>query len=288
MTQRLPERGVVLVTILAVMALCVAVIVAMTTRSEQATLATLHGLDQSQAQRLATSAEAIAMSALQQDLYEAPKTDGPTEPWGQIGQSEAIAALGSVAVSLWDESARFNVNTLLNGNPTGRHYLKAIVAAAGLPPDVAVRISAALRGGHPLQQISDLVARAGLSETEVAALVPVVTCAPVLSGTVNINTADGMLLRAMLQNPDLAAHIIARRKTDLITPDVLSDMGVILPAGLSLRSDIFGLQISAAVGSAKVQTYSRVQRWIGADGVPHAVISARKWISSNFTAKPSG
>ncbi len=282
MTRRHPEKGVVLVTILSVMALCVTVIVAMTTRSEQATLSTARDLDQVQAQSLATSAEVLVLSALKSDLSAAPDADGPAEPWSQIAPSGPN--LGAVQISVWDESARFNLNTLLEGSPTGRNYLRLIVAVAGLPPEAGVRISAALRGGRPLQQISDLLSRAGLSEAEVAILAPLVTCAPPLSSTVNLNTASDILVRAMLQNPEQAADLLARRKIGMITPDVLSEMGLILPAGLSLHSTVFGLQITAAFGGAKVQTYARIQRWVAPDGTPHAVISARKWISSSFTA----
>ena len=286
MTGRHPERGVVLVTILSVMALCVTVIVAMTTRSEQATLSTLRDLDQAQAQNLATSAEVLVMTVLKTDLSTAPVADGPTEPWAQIVPINA--GMGTVQLSVWDESARFNLNTLLEGSPTGRNYLRLIVAAAGLPPEIGVRISAALRGGRPLQQISDLVSRAGLSEAEVATLAPLVTCAPLSSSTVNINTASDLLVRAMLQNPEQAANLQQRRRIGMITPDVLSEMGLILPAGLSLRSSVFGLQITAAIGGARVQTYARVQRWINPDGTTHAVISARKWIASSFAAAVEG
>lgn len=285
---RQPEHGVVLVTILSVMALCATVIVAMTTRSEQATVSTAQGLDQTQAQMLAASAESLVLAALQQDLLTAPQADGPGEAWAQIGRSEVVRTLGTVEISVWDESARFNLNTLLNGSPSARHYLKAIVSAAGLPPEVAVRISAALRGGRPLQQMSDLVTRSGLSEAEVVALGPLATCTPVLSATVNLNTAPEVLVQVLLQNPGRAAQILARRQTELITPAVLAEMGVILPAGLSLRTDIFGLQIVAAVGNAKVQTYTRIQRWIGPDRAAHTTISARKWIATSFAPDPSG
>lgn len=74
--------------------------------------------------------------------------------------------------------------------------------------------------------------------------------------------------------------------TGLITPSVPDEMGVIL--SVSLHSDICGLQITAVVGSAKVQTQSYLQRWIGEAGVPHAALSAGKWISAKFTAEPSG
>jgi general secretion pathway protein K len=287
MTKRHPEKGVVLVTILSVMALCVTVIVAMTTRSEQATLLASRDLDQTQAQALATSAEAVAIAALRQDLLSASKADGPDEPWARIDRSEAALALGSVRMALQDESARFNLNTLQGGSPTARHYLRAIVAAAGLPPEASVRIAAALRGGRPLLQTSDLVARAGLSEDEVAALSALVTCTPDLSSTVNINTASGPLLQAMLQNPERTAHILLRRETGLITPSVLSEMGVILPAGLSLRSDVFGLRIVAVYGHAQVQTYSLIQRWTRDDRTVHATVSARKRLSSGVAPDQS-
>lgn len=67
-------------------------------------------------------------------------------------------------VALWSESSRFRIHTVLNGNPTGGHDLRAIIAAAILRPDVAVRLSTASRGVRPFQPITDLVARVELSD----------------------------------------------------------------------------------------------------------------------------
>lgn len=276
MTGRRDDGGVVLVTILVVMALCVTVIVAMTTRSEQATRVTARDLDAGQARALLAAGEASALSALIRDLQTAPEADGLTEPWARVAQADTAVSNGRFALEIWDEAARFNLNTQTEASPGSRQALMSIVAAAGLPPEVAARVAAALKGGRPLLQNQDLAARAGLTATEIAALDPFVTCTPDPTSAVNINTAPEALLLAMLRNADMTARIVASRKAALITPAVLTGMGMILPAGLSLRSEVFGLRLVTTSGQAGVAATALIHRWRDPDGKAHAVVTARK------------
>ncbi|MEO8241417.1 MAG: hypothetical protein ABI832_03845 [bacterium] len=270
------DRGVVLVTILVVMALCVTVIVAMTTRSEQATRATGRDLDAAQAQALMAAGEDSALSALAQDLLTGPLADGPGEPWTRVAQEEASVSLGTFTLEIWDEAARFNLNDLTESTPAARQVLGDIVAAAALPPEVAARIAAALAGGRMLLQIGDLGPLAGLSAEEIAALQPFVTCDPVSERPINVNTASEPVLAAILRNPVLTKRLVDRRAVDLITPDVLKEMAVILPSGLVLRSDFYGLHVVATVGQARVEAVALIHRWTDTYGKPHAVIAARR------------
>ena len=276
MRRRETETGVVLVTILVVMALCVTVIVAMTLRSEQAIRVTARDRDASQARALLLAGEASALSALTLDLQTAPQADGPTEAWAKIGQTDLVLSKGHFQLAIRDEAAWFNLNTLIEGSPWSRQALMSIVATAGLPPEVAVRIAAALKGGRPLLQNQDLAARAGLTMAEITTLTAFVTCATGTTGTVNINSAPDALLAALLRNPDTTARIIAERKSWLITSDVLRRIGVILPAGLSLSSDVFGLKIVTSSGDATVRASLLIHRWRSTDGMAHAVVTARK------------
>ena len=276
---RQPDQGVVLVTILIIMALCVTVIVAMTTRSEQATRATARDRDAAQAQALLAAGEASALSALIRDLQNPPEADGPSEPWAQVAQTDTAIGGGRFRLVIRDEAGRFNLNTLAEGSPWARAALRSIAAAAGLPPEVAVRIAAALNGGAPLLQNQDLVSRAGLSQSEISALEPFVTCTPDLNGGVNVNTAPEALLLALLQNADVTARLIERRKTDLITSVVLTDLGIILPAGLTLKSAVFGIRITISSGDAQITADSLIHRWRNPDGSAHAVVAARRLIA---------
>lgn len=276
MSRRRRDRGVVLVTILVVMALCVTVIVAMTTRSELATKVTSLNLDAGQVHALLLAGEASALSALIRDLQTAPEADGPSEPWARIAQSDTAVTNGRFQLTIWDEAARFNLNSLTEGSPGARQNLLAIVAAAGLPKEVAARIAATLQGGRPLLQNLDLVARAGLTAAEIAALDPFVTCTSDTTSAVNINTAPEGLLLALLRNPDMTARIATQRDEELITPAVLTRMGMILPAGLTLRSAYFGVRIVTTSGDAGITSYAQIHRWLDLDGQAHAVVIARK------------
>ena len=273
---RSKDAGVVLVTILVVMALCVTVIVAMTLRSEQAIRVTGRDRDATQARALLSAGEASAVSALILDLQTAPEADGPGEAWATIGQTDLTLRNGTFHLSIRDEAAWFNLNTLIEGSPTSRQALVLIVAAAGLPPEVAVRIAAAMKGGKPLLQNQDLAPRAVLTPAEIAALSAFVTCTSETTGSININSAPDSLLTALLRNSDTTSKIIAERKLGLITPDVLRQMGVILPAGLALTSDIFGLTIVTSSGDATVRAGLLIHRWRSKDGMAHAVVTARK------------
>lgn len=276
MTRRKTEAGVVLVTILVVMALCVTVIVAMTLQSEQAIRVTTRDRDATQARALLAAGEASALSALIRDLQTAPEADGPTEAWANIGQTALTVRNGTFQLSIRDEAAWFNLNTLIEGSPTSRQALMSIVAAAGLAPEVAVRIAAAMKGGRPLLQNGELTARAGLTEAEITALGEFVTCTLGTTGSVNINSAPDGLLSVLLRNADTTSRIIAERKIGLITPEVLRRLGIILPTGLSLSSDIFGLTIVTSSGDAVVRASVLIHRWRSTDGTAHAAVVARK------------
>ncbi|MEO6301008.1 MAG: hypothetical protein ABIO62_15395 [Paracoccaceae bacterium] len=281
------EAGVVLVTILVVMALCVAVIVAMTTQSENATRATGRNLDAGQARALIAAGEASAISALLQDMQTAPDADGPTEAWAKIAQSDTAILGGHFQLAIRDEAARFNLNTLTKGSLASRQNLLSVVQAAGLPPEVAARIAASLKGGKLLLAIQDLAVRAGLSDAELAVLEGLVTATADLNSGVNINTAPEALLLALLHNPDTADRIVTRRKTDLITPAVLNDMGIILPAGLTLTSGVFSVAIRASSGEASVTVDAIIHRWRDKAGRVYATVTARKLSGGCCQVKPT-
>lgn len=271
------EKGVVLVTILVVMALCVTVIVAMTTASERSTRATLGDLEAGQARALLTAGEAGALSALLLDLANPPEADGLSEAWARLAQSDVSISGGSFSLEIWDEAARFNLNTLTADTAWSRQMIGNIVAVTGLNPEVATRIAAALKGGKPLLQIEDLASRAGLAAGEIAALAPFATATPDLSGGVNINTASLALLSALLPDPGSVDIIVTERKTRLITPDTLQRLGLVLPEGLTLRSDVFGLKIGVSSGASQLTAFSTIHRWRDPKGRAHAVVSARKF-----------
>ena len=270
------DRGMVLVTILVVMALCVTVIVAMTTRAEQATRTTGRGMAAVQAMALLTAGEDSALAALAADLQTAPMADGLQEPWARVTQQEAALTLGQFSLVIRDEAARFNLNAVTDGTPAARQALADIVAAAALPPEVAARIAGALSGGRMVLQTGDLGPRAGLSAAEIAALQPFVTCNPVVERPINVNTASEQVLAAVLRNPALTRRLVDRRATDLLTPAVLQDMAVILPVGVALRSDFYGVQSEATVQGATLRADALIRRWTGPDGMPHAAVIGRR------------
>lgn len=276
MTLRTQDRGVVLITILVVVALCVAVIVMMTGLSERATRATIGEVEAGQARALLFAGEASALSALLRDLENPPEADGPTEAWANLAQSDIGITDGRFALEIWDQAARFNLNTVTTGSRWSLRTLDIVIAAAGLKPEVATRIAAALKGGKLLLQTSDLALRAGLSAAEISALDAFVTCTPDLNAGVNINTAPKALLTALLPDKDALGLILTEREQRLISTTTLEHMAIALPEGLTQRSDVFGIKIDVVSGGAELTATSTVHRWRDSQGHALAVIVARK------------
>ncbi len=276
MTARAPDSGVVLITILIVIALCASVVVAKTAASERTAGATFRDLEFNQARGLVTAGRASAVSALLRDLENPPQADGMTEDWARLAQYAMAIADGRFQFEMHDEAGRFNLNTLTAVSAWSSHVLDALITAAGPKPEVAVRVSAALIGGTPLLQTPDLIARAGLSAAEVAALVPFATRTPNLGAGVNVNTAPEALLSAFKQEDAVIGRILHERKARRITTETLEEMDIQLPEGLTLRSDVFGLTTAVSYSGADVVATSMIHRWRDLRGQAHAVIFARK------------
>ena len=160
---REPEKGVVLINVLVILALTASVVYAMISLSDLAILRSQRFSAAGQALALISGGEASAIVALRRDVTDAPQTDNLREPWALVGQQEVPIAGGTFALQIADAQAKFNLNNLPQSGALGAQMLQRIVALLDLPADVGPRIAARLTQPQPLVRMADLVAEAGLT-----------------------------------------------------------------------------------------------------------------------------
>lgn len=276
------EQGVVLVYVLVLLALTSSVVVAMVSLSENSIRRSQRFSEAGQAQALIAAGEASALIALRRDMAEAPKVDHAGEPWGRIGQQAVAIEGGSFSLEIADAQGLYNLNGVAKGGVLAQQRLRALVAAVGLPPDVAARLIATLAAGRDLARFSDLAERTGMTGAQTATLAGVATVLPGQS-EVNINSAPVAVLAALLNNPGQARLLVARRtRNGFLSPLDVTGADVILPPGLGFRSEFFRLRVTVRIGDTVQATDALIQRQIGADGSPAPVVIGR----NNVLAAP--
>lgn len=249
---RRQDRGMVLLTVLVVLALAAMLVVGMAGRSQQTTQQLRLAGDMSRLQAIILAGEASVMASLRQDLLTAPEADSLSEPWATSSGQDAMQFDGGMLrLKITDAQASFNMNVLVNPTPQTASAVTRLVALAGLPDEVAARINAAFASGKTLTSLDDLTERAGLSSDEIAALRPLVTVLP-RPVAVNLNSASDRVLAAFIADNDLRARIIdLRKRRGQLHDDDFLGLGIMVPEGMALQSDYFGLAIEARFGSAQ-------------------------------------
>lgn len=241
----------ILLTVLIVLALAATLVVGMAGRSQQTTQQLRLAGDMSRLQAIIFAGESSVMAALRQDLVTTPEADSLSEAWAQSSRQDAMQFDGGmIRLQITDAQAVFNMNALAIPTPQTASILSRLVALAGLKAEVAARINAAFASGKALTSLDDLSERAGLSSDEIAALRPLVTVLP-RPVPVNLNSAPDRVLAAFIADDDLRARIIdlRERRGQLLDDDFLG-LGIMVPEGMALQSDYFGLSIDARFGSA--------------------------------------
>jgi len=265
---RAPEKGVVLIYVLVVLAVSSAVVVAMVGRSEQSITSGRLFADAAQAQALVSAGEASAIAALRRDP---PEIDHRNEGWAKVAQADLAIAGGRFQLEISDAQGRYNLTNLAAGGVLAQDRLRAILAALDLEPGLAPRLVAAFASEHPPQSLRQVP---GLTPTDLAALDPLVTVLP-LPAEVNINAAPVRLLAALLANPVQARKLALRRDAQgFLTLQDVAGMGVILPPGIGVRSDFFALRVTVQMGDALGVTDSLI--WRKPEGVVRVVRRQRE------------
>lgn len=271
------DRGVTLLFVLVILALCSAVVVAMVTVSEGSITRSRYYDEAAAAQALVAAGEATAVIALRRDLATSPAIDHVHEPWAEVNQAEVAIANGRFSLTLADAQGLFNLTNLATEGVLAQTRLTDILAALGLKADLAGQIVAA----RPAR-LADL----SLNAEDLAKLSTLVTVLPQAT-PVNVNAAPVALLAVLLTNPVQAKLLEARRaKLGFLTPEDVSGLGIVLPAGLGFNASYFDLTVTAQVGDTVVTETALIARRLDSDGKPQASVVARQFGPEAVTTLP--
>ena len=267
---RAPETGVILVNVLVALALGATLVMLMLTSQDGAIDRARRASAASQAEALALVAETSVLVALRHDMIEAPDADHLNEPWAQAAQAEVVLETGRFSVALRDVQAGLDLNGLRAGGLLQIQALDRLAADLELPPDTADRIVAAMRDGPMLSRLGQVD---GLDEEARTRLAPHVTFLP-RPATVNLNSADPLLMGAMLGNRTAARRLADMRERDgALVPQDLLDLGLIPDGATGFTSDVWDVVVLAEVDGVAVTLTSRLVRQRGQGSVEVIVAS---------------
>lgn len=256
------EDGTVLINVLAVIALCSAVLVTMTSVQDRSIKrAQLYG-DAAQAIEIALGGEVSAAAALRRDGREAPEMDHSGEPWAAIADTEAVIEGGTFTLSVSDAQDRFNLTTLRAGGLLATQVMARLLPLLTDDPEFARLLSpevkAALRDKDysTLAALADTLPGADILFTEL----PVAT-------DVNINSASEPLLAVLFGNAVTARRVAAlRARKGHVTPADLKALRVLLPVGVGFTSKFYKVEVEVRLGSARRRLDSLLWRQRRGDG----------------------
>jgi len=264
------DSGVILVNVLLVLAIGSAITVLMFTSQDQLLNRSARSAAAAQAQALALGAETSVRVALQRDMTDAPDTDHFAEPWAQSAQQTVTLATGTFAIEIDDVQGRYNLNNLTTPGIVQPQILLRLTRSLDLADPIADAIIRHVQERGPITQIEQIT---GLSESAVRILRPYVTALPDIT-EVNINTADTLVLAAVLNNAGAARQLVRLRdRQGFLTRDDLLSAGILAATGAGFTSQIFDIQTQAQVDDVTVHLRSRIWRQSELTGKQALVIS---------------
>lgn len=269
---RTKDGGVILVNVLVALALGSALVVLMLTSQDDLIDRSRRAAALAQAQALAMGGETSVVIALRSDMQTAPETDHLAEPWALIQQAEVDVGAGRFSVSIHDAQSGIDLNGLGAGGISQQQVLARLVADLDLPPQTVTQIVNAMTRTGALRSLTDI---GELDPSTRAALDPHVSFLPD-GGAVNLNTADAVVMGAVLRNRGAANRLITvRDKLGFITPADLRDLGLVGTNGAGFKSAVFDVTVTAQVDDVLVRLTSRIQRVQGLGWQDVRVIARR-------------
>lgn len=253
------EQGVILPSVLVMLALASAVVMMMITLQDVSIQRSTRFNEAAQALAYAQGGELSAIIALRRDALEAPGTDNLTEAWAAISDSGAAIDNGTFSVSVGDAQSRFNINNLAGSGLAGRATFDKLLSALELPPSTGVRIMAFLAANGPVRHLGDLQ-QAGLTSRDIAVLSQMTVALPIET-EINLNTAGEALIAALLANRAAATQLMAqRRRQGYLTPADTAAARIVLPPGAGFTSDFFEVHTSVTIGDTAQSISTLLQR----------------------------
>lgn len=273
MSARQVDGGVILVNVLVTLAIASSLVVLMLTSQDSQVGHARRVSAAVQAEALALGAETSVLVALRRDMETAPDTDHYAEDWASVAQQEVELETGRFSVEIRDAHARLDLNGLAAGGIAQTQILTRLIEELELPPETGPRILTFLRNRGPAKSLEQIQ---GLDAVTINRLRPVADVLPV-PGQVNLNTADALVIGAILQNRMAAHRLVALRKRNggWVEDGDVAALGL-MGAGVGLVSDLFDVIVRAEVDGAEIQLVSRLLRRRGI-GTHEVVVIARRF-----------
>lgn len=253
------EQGMILVNVLMFVAIASGLVLLMINREELALDRALRVSEAARAMAVVRGGEGSAISALQRDLVAAPDVDHRGEPWAAIAESGVSIDGGTFDLAVSDAEGRFNLNNLMSGDVIETIRFQDIGKAVGLTEDQIVQAIALVRTYGPITDVRPL-RQADIDPATLTRLEAMVTALPGRT-TINANAVSPELLGVLLNNPDIAARMIAMRERDgeLSVEDV-TIAGASLPSGVGLNSSTFWVRTRVRIGDSVQQGATLLKR----------------------------
>lgn len=288
------QRGVALITALAVVALATAIasdLIWRTFLDQRRTEAVLHG---AQSRQYLRGVEDWVGHILRRDAEETD-FDSLDQPWAQELPPLPVDG-GQIAGRLEDAQGRFNLNNLINSDGTVNEewlaFFERLLMNLELNPELSrgvvdwidadqeplfpggaedgvyLGLQPAYRAGNQgIQTVSELRMINGFQEAEAyEAIAPYVAALPssLDSTPINVNTAPAPILRSLADNmpPDRVQEMIERQQNGGFESNdqVAQAAGVNIPVPYSVNTNFFLLTARADIGSASATMYSLLFR----------------------------
>lgn len=266
------DAGVALINVLVLLAVTSGLVVLLLNQQERGQDAVARSAAQAQAEQIALGAEASVLSALRADLDTAPEADHFAEPWATVIQQEVLLPDGRFSVAVRDLQAKFDINVLAAGAVGPQTLFLRLAAALEVPEAEARRIVRNLSFTGPVRSLADLE-RVGIPVETLTRLAPHVG-ALAIPGTINLNTADPLLMEILFQNPGITAQLLRRRRSEgQLTRKTLTDYSALRPEMTGFGSHAWEVEILAQSGPATMRLLTVIQRQDDLDGKAITVVS---------------
>ena len=297
MIRHLRQQGVVLISVLILVALAAVVSASLFFDTGLAARRSASSFGLEEALQLAQGAESLAAYALSEDTNQ---TDTPQDSWATPVEATEVAPGIVMQARLSDLQGRFNVNMLVgadgkrdeNANKVFRRLLDLLQldpALADLIVDwIDTDVQPEVLGGEDslymsqapphltanlaMTSTSELMQLPGITREVYLALKPHVTALPPSVRTINVCLADGFVLDALyalnekesehVEYSNLSAEELAQRREGDCFPrrTALATGAPAIQAMTTESSSWFQLQTVVSVGSAQFDMYSLINR----------------------------
>lgn len=241
-------------------------------------------LDAIQAQEYAYAGEALARKILMDDAARSPDADYSGQSWAQ--PNTLTVGNTSLSLSIEDLQSRLNLNACVAGDTVATKALQQLITQLGISLDATLFLSelsnlASSMGylppgynqGFVIPSVGSLHAIALADSQDMQTLLNYAYPLPDRSGSLNVNTARDVVLRAYISDASLLEKIAKIKSTHgYITESQLRSLGS-NTNGLTVKSGYFLLSSRVQYNNHVVQMRSILHKIATPEGAKIVTIS---------------